>query len=148
MTPANYDAIVVGAGHNGLVTAFYLARAGLRTLVVEARDVVGGACVTEELIPGYRFSTCANLVWGLRPKVVADMRLLERGLTVHARQFIRLFPEGRFLYSGNLGNVAATRADASGLLDSITRFSPEDAARFPEWQAFLARVSRALGPWL
>ena len=64
----DYDAIIVGSGHNGLVAAFYLARAGKRVLVVEAREIIGGCCVTEELIPGFRFPTCAQLVWALRPK--------------------------------------------------------------------------------
>jgi phytoene dehydrogenase-like protein len=152
---ADVDAVIVGAGHNGLVTAFYLARAGLRVLVVEARDLIGGACVTEELLPGYRFSSCANLVWGLRPKVVRDMRLVERGLEVKSRHFIRLFPGGDFLYSGHLGNVASSAAPGDtpapaggGFLEAVARISPADAAAFPAWQAFLARLSGLLGPWL
>src|SRR5688500_12447241 len=77
-----FDAVVVGAGHNGLVASFYLARAGLSVLVVEAQGVVGGACRTEELVPGYRFSTCATILYWMRPGVVADLRLVERGLEV------------------------------------------------------------------
>ena len=74
--PANgrrYDVIIVGAGHNGLVTAFYLSRAGLRVLVVEALETVGGACKTEELVPGYRFSTCANWAGWWRRTILDDM---------------------------------------------------------------------------
>ena len=75
-----YDAVIIGAGHNGLVTAFYLARTGLRVLMLEARALVGGSCVTEELIPGFKFSTCANLIWSLRPQILSDMQLCERAI--------------------------------------------------------------------
>jgi len=67
--PAVADAVVVGAGHNGLVCAFYLARAGRSVVVLEQQPMVGGACVTEELLPGARFSTCANILWQLQPRI-------------------------------------------------------------------------------
>ncbi|MGE0221323.1 FAD-dependent oxidoreductase, partial [Mycolicibacterium sp.] len=66
----DYDAIVIGAGHNGLVAANYLAKAGKKVLVLEARDVVGGACVTEELIPGTKWSSCAFIAGLLRPEII------------------------------------------------------------------------------
>ncbi|MDE2125003.1 MAG: NAD(P)/FAD-dependent oxidoreductase [Armatimonadetes bacterium] len=78
--PSVWDSIIIGAGHNGLVAAAYLARAGLRVLVLERRDIVGGACVTEEPWPGYKVSTAAYLVSLLRPEIVRDLALEEAGL--------------------------------------------------------------------
>ena len=75
--PQIYDAIIVGAGHNGLVTAGYLARAGLKTLVLERRQVVGGACVTEEAFPGYKVSTTSYLCSLLLERVIKDLELRE-----------------------------------------------------------------------
>ena len=71
-----YDAIVIGGGHNGLVAAFYLARRGLRPVVLERRDIVGGCCVTEEFAPGYRASTGAYVLSMLRQAIWRDMRLV------------------------------------------------------------------------
>jgi len=75
----SYDAIVVGGGHNGLTCAAYLARAGLSVCVVERRDVLGGACVTEEVWPGQRVSRASYVVSMLQPKVVSELRLHEFG---------------------------------------------------------------------
>ena len=79
-----YDVIVVGAGHNGLTAAFYFARAGLATLVLERREIVGGACVTEEIMPGVRASTTSYIASMLRPEVIRDLRLGEHGLKMVA----------------------------------------------------------------
>ncbi len=84
MPDSRYDAIVVGGGHNGLTAAAYLARGGLRTLVLERREIVGGACVTEEIAPGVRASTTSYIASMLRPEVIRDLRLADRGLKMVA----------------------------------------------------------------
>ena len=76
------DALIIGGGHNGLVCAFYLARAGLKVRIVERRDIIGGAAVTEEFHPGFRNSVASYTVSLLQPKVIADMRLAEHGYRV------------------------------------------------------------------
>jgi phytoene dehydrogenase-like protein len=144
---AGYDVIIVGAGHNGLIASYYLARAGLRVGIFEARELIGGSCVTEELIPGFHFSTCANVVWSLRPKIVQDLQLYERGLTVDSRQFLRLLPDGRYLYSGRMTNTAPGES-ADTLRSQLARFSPADAEALPRWQSLLARLNRIFGPYL
>jgi phytoene dehydrogenase-like protein len=99
---SNLDAIVVGAGHNGLTCAAYLGMADLRVRVFERRSVVGGACVTEEFHPGFRNSTAAYTVSLLQPKIIQDLKLHERGLRVverRAQNFLPL-PDGRYLLTG------------------------------------------------
>jgi phytoene dehydrogenase-like protein len=87
-----YDAVIIGGGHNGLVCAFYLARSGMKVRVLEKRDVIGGACVTEEFHPGFRNSTASYTVSLLRPKVIKDMRLHERGWRIIERTISNFFP--------------------------------------------------------
>ena len=98
------DIIVIGAGHNGLVCAAYLARAGLDVLVLERREVLGGACATEELIPGFKFSSCAFLCYAFHPKIVADLEMKRHGFHVYELEPLefRPFPDGRHLVTAAL----------------------------------------------
>ena len=133
---ARYDALIVGGGHNGLVCAFYLARAGLRVRVFEGRHVVGGAAVTEEFAPGFRNSTASYTVSLLRPKIIADMRLHERGWRIVERTISNFFPhDDGYLTLG--GGTARTQAE-------FARFSAHDAAAFPAYEAALERVAEVL----
>ena len=136
--PMGYDAIVVGAGHNGLVAGFYLARAGLRTLILERRDIVGGACVTEEFAPGFRASTGAYVLSMLRESVWRDMRLVQRGIRVDAAgPTLNLYPDGAHLLDDG----------AQGTLDEARRFSSRDAEALVTMEADLQRLSRAVLPF-
>ena len=131
-----YDALIVGGGHNGLVCAFYLARAGLRVRVLERRGIVGGAAVTEEFAPGFRNSTASYTVSLLRPKVIADMRLHERGWRIIERTISNFFPfENDYLKLG--GGAGRTQAE-------FARFSKKDAETFPAYEEALERVAEVL----
>src|SRR3984957_9148416 len=99
---SNFDTIIVGAGHNGLVTAAYLARAGQRVLVLERRDLVGGCCVTEEAWPGFKVSTAAYVNSLLRPEIIRDLDLKRHGFEMLPRNpsSFTPFPDGRYLLLG------------------------------------------------
>jgi phytoene dehydrogenase-like protein len=134
----SYDVAVVGAGHNGLVAAFYLARAGLKVVVVERRDIVGGACVTEEFAPGFRASTGAYILSMLRPAIWKDLRLRERGVvTDDAGPSLNLFPDGADLLLDDDPDLAA---------EAVRRFSPADAQALPEVEDQLLRLAGLLVP--
>jgi phytoene dehydrogenase-like protein len=131
---AMFDAIIIGGGHNGLVTAFYLARAGLKVHVCEARDIVGGACVTEEFAPGFRNSTASYTVSLLQEKVATDMKLADHGLRIVLR------PLGNFLpLDGDYLKLGAGQTQAE-----VARFSPRDAAALPAYDARLATLADQL----
>ena len=127
MSDEGYDVAIVGGGHNGLVAAFYLARAGLSTVVLERREIVGGCCVTEEFAPGYRASTGAYVLSMLREPIWRDMSLVERGIRVDtAGPSLALFDDGSSLLISD--DLAETQAE-------VARFSPEDARALPEFDA-------------
>jgi phytoene dehydrogenase-like protein len=130
----NYDAIIIGGGHNGLVCAAYLARVGRRVLVLERREVVGGTAVTEELFPGFRFSTLADGAGYLSPKVVRDLNLAAHGLELLPVDLVALAlqPDGRHLPIWQ--DVTKTAAE-------IAHFSPQDAARYPEFVALMQQIA-------
>lgn len=135
-----YDAVVIGGGHNGLVAATYLARGGLGVLVLERRDLIGGACVTEELFPGYRLSSCSYICHLLQEKVIVDLELPRHGFEVYALEPARFhpFPDGRSLVVWN--DHARTAA-------GIERYSRRDAAAYLRWMDLWERAARLLHPY-
>src|SRR4249919_2773503 len=131
-----YDALVVGAGHNGLVCACYLAKAGLKVKVLERRAVVGGAAVTEEFYPGFRNSVAAYTVSLLQGKVIRDLRLAEHGLRIVERPLSNFLPlSNNFLKVG--GGLEATQRE-------FARFSARDAKNLESYWAKLERVADVL----
>lgn len=135
-----YDAVVVGGGHNGLTAAAYLARAGLTTLVLERRDIVGGCCVTEEIAPGCRVSTTSYIASMLRPEVISDLRLAEYGLRmVPCDPAIQVpFPDG---------HVVPWWADRERAKAEFKKISPRDAETFIEVDDRLKKLARYLQPF-
>ena len=131
---SRYDAIIVGGGHNGLVTAAYLAKTGKRVLVLERRYLPGGACVTEEVWPGYRVSVASYLSSLLSPKVVAELELEKHGYQVDAKDpaFFSPFPDNRYLFMWQ---------DRNKTLAEIAKFSRRDAEVYPAYEAHLERLS-------
>jgi phytoene dehydrogenase-like protein len=134
------DVLIIGAGHNGLVCAWYLARAGLTVTVLEARGVVGGAAVTEEFHPGFRNSTASYTVGLLNPKVIADMGLHAHGLEIVLRRTDNFLPT---LGAGYLlaGRGGLTRRE-------IARHAPADAENYDAYMATLNTVTGVVRQWL
>jgi len=136
-----YDAIVIGGGHNGLVTACYLARAKWKVLVLERRYIVGGACVSEEIWPGYKVSTAAYVNSLFRPEIIETLRLRDYGFEPIERNPASFSPfeDGRYLLLGT-----GSHRD----VEEIAKFSARDAERYPQYEAMLERVASVVEPTL
>ncbi|HEY4647871.1 MAG TPA: NAD(P)/FAD-dependent oxidoreductase, partial [Gemmatimonadales bacterium] len=135
----SWDAIVVGAGHNGLTCATYLARAGRRVLVLESRNRIGGACTLEETWPGYRVSPCAYVCGLLHPLVIEELDLVRRGLEWHPAM------PGLFVPFQD-GSSVQLWGDDERLEAEIRRFAPGDLQGWREMSALKARVRDCLRP--
>jgi phytoene dehydrogenase-like protein len=135
------DVIVIGAGHNALAAAFYLARAGHKPLVLERRAIVGGCATTEEFAPGYRSAALAHALGPLRPSVVQDMQLERRGVTF-------VSPDPRLVALGSDGRALIFSTDVGRTADAIRPFSKQDAAKYPDFAATLVRIGSFLSTLL
>ncbi len=135
------DVIIIGAGHNGLVAAGYLARAGKKVLVLEQRDRVGGACTLEEPFPGFTMSPCAYVVSLLRPEIIRDLELHRYGFDAYVKdpQMFVPYPDDNYLFF---------RPSTEKTVEGIRRFSPHDAEAYPKFLAFFDRASELLNPIL
>lgn len=135
---SRYDAIVIGAGHNGLTCAAYLARAGRKVLVLERRELVGGAAVSEQVFPGYTFSTCSYVVSLLRPKIIRDLELTRHGLHIMPLETtFNPYLDGTYLLRG---------VDAATTRREISKFSPRDAENAPLFSQAMAELARLVKP--
>jgi len=139
--PDPYDAIIVGGGHNGLAAAAYLGRAGLRTVVLEQRGVLGGAAVSQQPWPGYTISTLSYVLSLMPPEVLGELELRRHGLHLYplAADYYVPFPDGSHLL---------LTKDPQQAFAAIARFSRKDADAWPRFSALLARVARLVRPLL
>jgi phytoene dehydrogenase-like protein len=136
-----HDIIIIGAGHNGLVTAAYLAKAGFKPLVLERRAVAGGACVTEEIHPGFRCSTLAQSPGPLFPQIVKDLRLEAHGLEL-------INPPVRVWAPDLNGRAVCIYQDVKRTAESLSEVSVKDAQSYPDFVATFARIGGAISPLL
>ena len=135
----DFDALIIGAGHNGLTAAGYLAKAGLRVLVLERRDVVGGACITEEFHPGFRASTPCYVVSLLRDEIVRDLELARFGYqTIPMSLSSAMLPDGRYLLLS--GDEARDRAQ-------IEAHAKKDWPAYQRFHADLEALADVLAEW-
>ena len=132
-----YDAIIIGAGHNGLVTAAYLAKSGKKVLVLERRPIVGGITATEEIFPGFKFSACAHLAGSFAQEIIADLDLQKHGL--------QILPLNPLLFAPSLeGNSLIIPRDLAQAVEEIGRHSKNDGQRFAIFCSLLKRMSAFL----
>lgn len=133
-----YDAIVIGGGHNGLVNAGYLAKAGLNTLVLERRDIVGGAAITEELLPGYKFTTFSYALSLIRPDICQELNLVEHGMMT--------LPMPNHFHPSEDGDFIRLGAHSYENFHEIARHSREDAEALHDYAHIMDRVCFAMKP--
>lgn len=136
-----HDSVIIGAGHNGLTAAFYLAKGGRKPLVLERRPVVGGCATSEEFAPGFKSATLAHTLGPLRPAVVRDMQLERRGV-----RFVR--PDPRLVAPSADGRALIFSTDPARTAEAIRPFSAKDAGRYPEFCGALARAGEFLSALL
>src|SRR6266446_4466235 len=143
-TAATYDAIVVGGGHNGLVAAAYLARAGARTVVLESRHKTGGAATTEAPwpeAPEFKVTRLSYVMSLMPPTIISDLGLARHGYQIYPMgPYYQAFPEG--------GSIKLYADDAKRNHDEVSRWSKKDADAMPKWDAWLAGLADVLGPML
>ena len=144
----SYDAIIIGGGHNGLVSAAYLARAGLKTLVLEKRHVLGGAAVTEEIFPGFRFSVFSYVVSLLRPEIIRDLQLPKHGLDILPLDgtFTPLRPGDGPAAGG--GDYLWRVNDHGRTIRELRRWSASDAEAYEEYGQLMVEMARFIKPIL
>src|SRR5687768_2667719 len=135
-----YDAIIVGGGHNGLITAAYLAKAGKRVLVLEKRELVGGAAVSEQIFPGFTFSVFSYVVSLLRPEIIRDLDLPRHGLHILPLEST-ITPLANGDYLGFWGDSDLTRRE-------VYRHSPKDADALVEFGRLMYHMAMAVRPIL
>lgn len=143
-----YDAIIIGGGHNGLTSAAYLGKSGLKVAVLERRHILGGAAVTEEIVPGFKFSRCSYVLSLLRPKIVKDLKLKEHGLKVYSRDPFSFVPL-RNAGSNTTGPKSLLLgSDMKENMRQIAQFSEKDAQAYPEYEKFIENLVVAVTPLL
>ncbi|XP_036402776.1 pyridine nucleotide-disulfide oxidoreductase domain-containing protein 2 [Megalops cyprinoides] len=143
-----YDAVVIGGGHNGLVAAAYLQKGGVNTAVLERRHVLGGAAVSEEIIPGFHFSRASYLLSLLRPHIYRDLELKKHGLKVYMRNpysFTPMLEEG---VGGHPPRSLLLGSDLEKNMLEIGKFSENDAKAYPAFQTHLEKLASAIHPLL
>ena len=135
------DVAIIGTGHNGLITAYYLAKQGLDVHLFEKRNFTGGAALTEELWPGYHFSTCAHLLHLFHPRILNDLELVKRGLKVLPRRNANLHMKSPQTYWG------MPEDNSPGNLFANSRLSEEERNGIEQYEAFKTRLRKAFSPY-
>lgn len=131
------DVVIIGGGHNGLIAAFYLAKAGFKPLILERRPQVGGCAITEEFHPGFRCSKLAHSTGPIRPEIISDMKLLSHGLQMYT-------PEVRVLSLSPAGRPLILYSDTERTQQAIAQFSTKEAANYSEFQKALANIAEVI----